>query len=164
MNEATLHGLRNVKEVITKHESIVHIPITEGLLITYRKSYRAYKEALDTTKEQHKQEASVSKRKEQLEDLENRLNVKKQELEEKYQQAEKLIKERTDRLSVAVENGKLEDVIPAQAFLEIGNWKQNVTRQSRSKIEEINNKLSGCMEDNFSQTKVILKIEIFHDL
>ena len=91
MNEATLHGLRTVKKT-AKHESIFHIPITKGLLIAYRKAYRAYKEALDAINKLHKQEASLSKRKEQLEDLKNQLNVKKQKIEKKQQQTEKLLK------------------------------------------------------------------------
>jgi len=51
----------------------------------------------------------------------SQLKVKKKKLEEKQQQAEKMISEGTECLVTASKNSKIKDAVPAQALLEAGN-------------------------------------------
>ena len=46
---------------------------------------------------------------------------RKKKLKEKQIQAEKMIAEGTERLGVALNSGRLQDALPAQALLESGN-------------------------------------------
>jgi len=140
LGEKTLHGLRTVKEVIRKYDSIVSIPITRNLIMTYRNAHREYISALDKEKEIKAKESILGKRNVSLDDDSSKLKSRKIELEQKQLQAEKLVSEGTERLEAALKSGKVEDALPAQALLVSGN---NMLKDLRKEIENVNEQLSG---------------------
>lgn len=75
-----------------------------------------------------------------MDDGASQLKSRKVELEEKQQQADKLITEGTERLAAALKSGKVADALPAQALLVSGN---NMLKDLRQEIEHINHQLSG---------------------
>jgi uncharacterized phage infection (PIP) family protein YhgE len=140
LGEKTLHGLHTVKEVIRKYDSIVSIPITRNLIMTYRNAHREYISALDKEKEIKAKESILGKRNVSLDDDSSKLKSRKIELEQKQLQAEKLVSEGTERLEAALKSGKVEDALPAQALLVSGN---NMLKDLRKEIENVNEQLSG---------------------
>ena len=86
----------------------------------YRKAYSEYKIALDKTKIAKEQKSNLGKRKQPLNDVASQIASKKLAFENKQQQAEKMVTESTERLGAALNSGKIEDALPAQALLESG--------------------------------------------
>jgi hypothetical protein len=138
LGQQTLIGLRTVKDVVSRHKSLASIPITPSLLMEFRNAHKSYKEAIEKQKMEKSQAAALGKRKLPIEDASRELKAKKKEWEDKQTQAEKLVSEGTERLSVAVKSGKLTDILPAQALLESGN---KLLKECRCEIENINKQL-----------------------
>jgi len=76
---------------------------------------------MDKSKQQQTNEVLFRKRQLPIDDEVSQLKVKQKKLEEKQQQAVKMILEGTEHLATALKNSKIEDAVPAQAFLEAGN-------------------------------------------
>ncbi len=140
LGEEALRGLRTVNEVIRKYDSIVNIPISRNLISAYRNAYKEYKSALDKEKETKVKVAALVKRNLPMDDDASQLKSRKLELEEKQQQAEKLIAEGTERLEAALKSGKVAEALPAQALLVSGN---SMLKDLRQGMELINQQLSG---------------------
>jgi hypothetical protein len=126
LSQQTLIGVRAGKEDVARHDSIVTIPITPSLLTAYRNAHKVYKDALQLQKSEKAQDTLLRKRKLPLENEVAQLQTKKREWQDKQCEAEKLINEGTERLSAAVQSGKIADIRPSQALLESGNklWKE----------------------------------------
>ena len=75
-----------------------------------------------------------------MDDVASQLKSRKLELEEKQQQAEKLVAEGTERLEAALKSGKVAEALPAQALLVSGN---SMLKDLRQGMELINQQLSG---------------------
>jgi hypothetical protein len=136
LSARALCGTRTLKEVITSCGSILNIPITPALISAYRNAHKQYKQALEEEKTEKAKEALLGKRKMPVDDAVSQIKVKKLEWEEKQQQAEKLVSEGTERLSVALKSGKVVDALPAQALLETGNKLLKECRQELSLIKQ----------------------------
>ena len=89
-------------------------------------------------KSQKSKATLLGKRKQPVEDQTSIMQGKKREWEEKQAQAEKLINEGTERLTLALKANKISDVLPAQALLESGN---QLLKQCRMEIDLLNKQL-----------------------
>jgi hypothetical protein len=140
LSEKVLCATRTVKEVLVRHGSVTSVPITPALIAAYRGAYKLYKDDLELSKTQKAQESAAGKRKERVDDQESIMKAKKRELEEKQAQAEKLINEGTERLTMAVQSNNLTDVLPSQALLQSGN---KLLQECRTEIATINKQLEA---------------------
>lgn len=68
----------------------------------------------------------------------NEVQARKKECEAKQKQAEKLINEGTERLTIALQSGKNDDILPSQALLESGN---KLLKECRHEMELLSNLL-----------------------
>lgn len=138
LSENVLCATRTVKEVLIRYGSVTRVPITPALIAAYRAASRQYKEHLEKEKAEKGQDLALRKRKEAIDNQLSILQAKKRSWEEKQVQAEKLMNEGTERLTVAVKTNNISDILPSQALLESGN---KLLQQCRTEIELVNKQL-----------------------
>ena len=91
-------------------------------------------------KSQKSNETLLGKRKQPFEDQTSIMQGKKREWVEKQAQAEKLINEGTERLTLTLKASKISDVRPSQALLESGH---QLLKQCRMEIDFLNKQLES---------------------
>ena len=121
-----------MKEILIRYDSVTSLPVTPSVIAAYHSAYKNYKEAMEMEKSQKSKETLSGKRKQPFEDQTSIMQGKKREWVEKQAQAEKLINEGTERLTLALKSNKISDVLPSQALLESGN---QLLKQCRMEID-----------------------------
>ena len=101
--------------------------------------------ALDKVKIAKEQKSILGKQKQPLNDVTSQIASKKLALENKQQQAEKMITEGTERLGAALKSEKIEDALPAQALRELGN---QILKECRHELQQLNQ--SGAHQPGIS--------------
>lgn len=143
LGEKTLSATRTVKEVIQQYGSTRNIPMSTSLFAAYRGAHKVYKEEFEKEKAANEKSAStvLGKRKMTNDDATsvNEVQARQKACEAKQKQAEKLINEGTQRLAIAVQSGKTDDILPSQALLESGN---KILKECRNEMELLSNLLN----------------------
>ena len=136
VNQDTLIALRIVKDELQQHENLESVPITKGLISSYRGAHRKYQEGLKAKRDEEMKTAQKRKLDSELEVLEKRKNLCVTE----QKQAENMVSEANDHIAAAVKSGKFDDIRAAQALLEGGN---KLLAECRQKYQEITDKIKS---------------------
>ena len=140
LSEKVLCATRTVKDVVEAYDSVTSIPMTPTLFTAYRSAHRLYKEAQEKESSRKREESVLGKRKQPIDDEKSIMLAKKREWEEKQVQAEKLINEGTERLSLSLKANNLGDIMAAHALLESGN---KLLQECRSQLHMLNEKMTA---------------------
>lgn len=177
MSEKTLNSYMVVKYALKKYNNLPHaVPITKELLNLARISHQKYDEYLEKkrkTKEQDyqirvKKEIRKEEEKKRLEEL--KLNKTKLEAEEnklaelrqledtKSKQADKLLKEVSERLKKGVEKKNMEEIGLAEAMLtgisKLRRKAQEQQKQVRDKEKVVNKRKNNILDYLKSKEKL----------